>query len=432
MRVPYNSSNAQFSRDTAVLKQKQLELAQQLSNGQRVQRFSDDAVAAGRASEASTEKSKVQAFARNVSRADTIGNFSLDSLQAFKDVSDSAYRIAITNDGLSNSSDLRSREGEMLQLLEQGLNVLNTKLGDDYLFAGANTSELPYEESRYTEFLEDEDGNFIDLGGNLLAPGDTPIGAVFRDTSGDIIFENVLSPSEDPIPEGTFVDPATGNQTDSSGNPLPGPVALNAGIDFNNGELVELDSETSTFVSVLDSDGNTIVPANPDPSGTGFITTTRDLPDRLIGEVYRVEYTGSVDRADDVRFRVSGSGQVSPFSRGAQNQNYAAILNNMIELRDAFQSEDLDDVSEKASALDGTRDEVIDGIVEIASKVNGLGSIERLNAIRFNELENIISTAVDADIAETIMALNQTQTAYEAALSSGARVMDLSLLDFLR
>lgn len=432
MRVPFNSSQNQFARDVTSLKLQQNQISRQISTGQKVMSVSDDAAAAARATSAATEKGRIQAFASNISRAETVGNFSIEALQSFKNISDSAHRIAMTNDGLSSGTDLRSREADLRQLIEQGIHTLNARLGGDYVFAGANTSEKPFVALRYTEFLEDADGNFIDLSGNPIAAGDPPVPSVMRDTNGDIIFDPVLSPTGNPIPEGTYVDPTTGEQTDSTGVPLPGPIFPDAGIDFNTGELIALNPDTSLWEPVLDNEGNNITPQDPDPSGTGFITVTRALPSEYIGETYRIEYTGSTDRTDDVRFRIAENSKIDPFSRGAQNESYAEILNNMIALRDAFKTEDLNAVNASAETLDSSRDNVIGGIVELAAKVNGIQTLEKVNTARFNELENIISKAVDADIAESIVELNRVQTAYEAALASGSRILSTSILDFLR
>jgi len=38
---------------------------------------------------------------------------------------------------------------------------------------------------------------------------------------------------------------------------------------------------------------------------------------------------------------------------------------------------------------------------------------------------------VDADLAQTLVRLNQTQTAYQAAMQSGAQLLQSSLLDYL-
>ena len=92
----------------------------------------------------------------------------------------------------------------------------------------------------------------------------------------------------------------------------------------------------------------------------------------------------------------------------------------------------MDEINARAESLEGSRDNVIDGIVELAAKVNGMQTMEKVNINRFNQLENTISSAVDADLAETIIKLNRIQTAYEATLSSGSRILNTSILDFLR
>jgi flagellar hook-associated protein 3 FlgL len=47
-------------------------------------------------------------------------------------------------------------------------------------------------------------------------------------------------------------------------------------------------------------------------------------------------------------------------------------------------------------------------------------------------MEQQISREADADLAQTLVKLSQTQTAYQAALQSGAGLLRLSLLDYLR
>jgi flagellar hook-associated protein 3 FlgL len=61
--------------------------------------------------------------------------------------------------------------------------------------------------------------------------------------------------------------------------------------------------------------------------------------------------------------------------------------------------------------------------------------LETTNAIagqRTDTLEVLISNEADADLAETLVRLNQTQTAYQAALQSAGKILGSSLLDYLR
>ena len=46
-------------------------------------------------------------------------------------------------------------------------------------------------------------------------------------------------------------------------------------------------------------------------------------------------------------------------------------------------------------------------------------------------LDKMISDASSADVVQTMVQLNQAQTAYQAALQSGAKIMQLSILNYL-
>lgn len=61
-----------------------------------------------------------------------------------------------------------------------------------------------------------------------------------------------------------------------------------------------------------------------------------------------------------------------------------------------------------------------------------LETSEHLLASRGDAIEGGVSREADADLAQTLVRLNETQTAYQAALQSGGRVLGVSLLDFLR
>ena len=51
---------------------------------------------------------------------------------------------------------------------------------------------------------------------------------------------------------------------------------------------------------------------------------------------------------------------------------------------------------------------------------------------RASALTTQVSQSADADLAQTMVQLNATQNAYEAALESGAKLLNLSLVDFLQ
>jgi flagellin-like hook-associated protein FlgL len=424
MRVPFNSFTESYSRQLGALNFQQINLQKQLSNGQRITEAHEDPAAMGRALSSVTEKGRIQTLDRNLNRAELIGTFTLDTLEQMKVIVDNVNGIANTTDGLTSTADYRARGLQVNQLVEQSMRVGNAQISGDFLFAGANSGELPYLAHRYTEFLEDENGNFVDLQGNLLAPGDSPIRSVYVDANGDIIFEQLTDLNGDAISDTAFIDTAV----------APGPGDPQSGRDITDGAIVMWNG--TSWEAMLDGAGNRYIPpagaTDPDASGTGFLTFTRDIAPELIGMVSHVEYTGTTSAADDVSFRVGESATIAPFSRGASNEQYKDFFNDMVALRDAYFKEDLPAAEALIPDFDDSQALVNFSLVEFGSLLKGLEVTTRINESRFNELEKLTSREIDIDTAETIIQLNRSQTAYEAALSTGSRILNMSLLDFLR
>ncbi|HKJ90124.1 MAG TPA: hypothetical protein VJ960_03255 [Oceanipulchritudo sp.] len=372
MRVPFNGYSESLVNQLGKLNFNQVNFQKQLSSGQRVQESYEDPSAVGRALATATEKSRIQAQERNLNRAQLIGEFSSDTLEQLKLVVDKARIDANNTDGLTSSADYRARALQTNQLIEQGLRVANAKVAGDYLFAGANTAEAPFVAVRY------EEGDFL-----VDANGDE-IKRVERDANGDPL-------------------------TDGAGD---------------------------------------------------YLLESIPVSDDMIGMVAYVQYTGTTTNtsppdgatnAADVQFRVGEGATVSPFSPGTKNEEYLAFFNDMVALRDAYSEERLEEdpdldpailanatdplvgtIEDLVPGFDEHQQNVLLGIVEFGALLQGIEVTTKINESRFNELERLSSRELDIDIAETIVQLNRTQTAYEAALNSGSRIMGLSLLDFIR
>ncbi len=61
-----------------------------------------------------------------------------------------------------------------------------------------------------------------------------------------------------------------------------------------------------------------------------------------------------------------------------------------------------------------------------------LEATQKIAETRVDATEGLISQEADADLAETLVRLTQTQNAYTAALQSGAKILGTTLLDYLR
>lgn len=82
--------------------------------------------------------------------------------------------------------------------------------------------------------------------------------------------------------------------------------------------------------------------------------------------------------------------------------------------------------------LDTALDSLLTSRSEVGAKVNRLELAgERLTDLKLN-LSKLHSNVADVDVAETIMHLKSEENVYQTALSVGARIIQPSLVDFLR
>jgi flagellar hook-associated protein 3 FlgL len=126
----------------------------------------------------------------------------------------------------------------------------------------------------------------------------------------------------------------------------------------------------------------------------------------------------------------SGSG---PLGLIADSRSGADLFNHLISLENHLRAGDAAAIAstdrpqlardEESLVLHASSNAVIQGRLESST------SAARR---RSESLEVLISNEADADLAQTLVRLNQTQTAYQAALQSGAQLLQSSLLDFLR
>lgn len=156
------------------------------------------------------------------------------------------------------------------------------------------------------------------------------------------------------------------------------------------------------------------------------------VPDNLVGKIAFVRYTGPEASGSELAFRVGQNATLSPFPSAPANAEHALHINQMIAVRDAELTNDTASLSNMAGSLEAGQQHVNLRMLETGSTINGIDTLKSVNERRFSQLESAASEELDIDMAETIVRLRNSQTAYEAALNSSSRLMSLSLLDYLQ
>lgn len=114
---------------------------------------------------------------------------------------------------------------------------------------------------------------------------------------------------------------------------------------------------------------------------------------------------------------------------GRGSDNIYAVLEN---LHKALLSGDQDEVRTSLDKLQGSQSRVLSLSAKIGAKIQRLDTLTKRyeeNVVNYTQMR---SDAEDVDLAEAIMNFASSQSVYNAALAAGSKVIQTSLIDFLR
>ncbi|OUM97586.1 MAG: hypothetical protein BAA04_03395 [Firmicutes bacterium ZCTH02-B6] len=152
-------------------------------------------------------------------------------------------------------------------------------------------------------------------------------------------------------------------------------------------------------------------PYTYDPAATGAPMYRGDAGER------KYEFADGVT----VAVNVPGNGVFDP------------ILDALVDLRDALNAGEGDRLGgEVTEGLDDALDNLLRVRADVGARINRMVLARtRLDELELN-FEQLLSNTEDVDIARAIVDLKVSENAYRAALAAGARIIQPSLLDFLR
>jgi flagellar hook-associated protein 3 FlgL len=160
------------------------------------------------------------------------------------------------------------------------------------------------------------------------------------------------------------------------------------------------------------------------------------------GKVTSVAYQGNTDTPDVevaegsfVSVQVPGANSSGAGDRGlvADRRTGADLFAHMIAFQTHLNAGDTASIAATdRPALSKDEDNLILQIGTNAAMQSRLEAAQSIATSRSYSVDSLVSKEASADLAQTLVQLNQTQTAYQAALQSGASIMQLSLLNYLR
>lgn len=188
-------------------------------------------------------------------------------------------------------------------------------------------------------------------------------------------------------------------------------------------------TETDQLIEQALQSANTRFNGNYIYAGTAVdapaVTVTRDSNGQITGAAY----AGNTAQA---AIPVSEAASITPSTNGTTNAGLATFINNLVALRDALNSGDTAAVSAAQSGLTSSEDLLVGALADNGGVQTRIEASQAQQADRTTSVDQLISSETSADLPATIVKLNQTQTAYQAALQSAANIMHLSLLDYIK
>lgn len=278
--------------------------------------------------------------------------------------------------------------------LEHIVSLANTKHMNQYIFGGSNTASAPYVVTRTNGQITSVTYQGSDLERNIeVAPG--------LNSSAFYIGDEIFRSDNRSAP--TFLG-NTGAKAGTGTSSVQGDVWLTVTGSPEN-YLLSIDGGLTTF--------------NTDGTDTNLAVT-----DSRTGQVLYVDCTEIATTGDDM---VRTPGTYDVFSTLISIRD---ILKNEKGLSEARVQQLL--ANSSFNPLDEVNNLLVQTQVSIGSRIGFLDDLENsLNDLKYNA-EDEATRLQEADIAQIAIDLSRRNVLYQMSLSVAAKLMSMSLLDFLR
>jgi len=370
-------------------------LQEQASTGAAINRASDGPSAAYRILGLNSQQRNLGNYIDNISQS--ISTLELSSTvvgDIMSAIVEAKTRLTQIAGGIYDEQQRQIVAQGINDLLEQIVSLANTKHMNTYLFGGSNTTSAPYVAQRSDGKITNVTYQGSAEGRNVeLAPG-VQVSAFYV---GNDIFRS------DSRCAPLFLGD-TGAKAGTGTSSTRGDVWLTVIYDGSNYKL-----------SIDDGASYVTVPAGGD--------SNQPVTDSRNGRVLYVDSTEITSTGVDL-VRIPGTYD---------------IFNSLITIRDILENDrGLSDAqlqelaNESVNALDEVSNLLVQTQVMIGSKIGYLDNLkDSLTNLKFNA-EDEATRLQQADITQVAIDISRREILYEISLSVAAKLMSMSLLDFLR
>ena len=475
MRVSTNSLYRRLVTGINVNMSRMVRAQEQVSSGRRLVRPSDDPTGTSRVLTLERELADARRVRESITLGRTFVDSAMSTLQEGSGLLSETRALMIQ--GMNGTVDAKSREAiaDQIDLLRLELiEIGNRKSADRFLFSGSETGDEPWVDQdvggyRRVSYAGDEATQELRLGGDVTVGLNVPgIEAFAKVEPGGVTFSGLTGiASGATASEGTawetikiettsvdfgalasvgitsaggsdtilqaqdiVIDAAANTIQLGNGEPvvIPGPAAAAATslkLTDANGGVLNLDVSGwngADYTGVVQGFG-TIQLGDTPPVALDFSDTDMRLENAATGTVLHVDLT-EVRRSGEELMQFSGAVNIFDLMAGVSEdlRNSAGLTGSEITDRLNGRLDELDRHMDNLLVADGV----------LGSRSSRLEDTESRFGNAMVQISGLLSSVEDADFAEVVMDLRQAENTLQLTQATGTRLIQRTLLDFLR
>lgn len=399
-------------------------MQEQMASGKRFSRPSDDPIGVSRSLRLNTEVANMEQYKRNADDTQSWMDTTEMAINNIVSILKRANELTVQAANETNSVDERHAiADEIKELKNQLIQIGNTTYAGSYIFSGFKTDKALFNpDGKYDlgggsakltldEVIEVNIGLGDRMGMNSV--GQRVFGLFTGASDLDTMTANTLKQQQSL--KGKYVD-LTANPISTAGSIIITDGTINATINlgsipYTNMTNLENDINSAIALTGLSTHVSAAVVDNKlvFESDREIVIKSNTLDVGLMGISENQRSTSRVDSGDESQliaiFDQLVSDLVSENTPGIRSA--LSRISNQSKNINAIRSE----IGVKSNRVELTTNRILD---------------DTLN------LQGLLSKNEDADMAEVIMNIKMEENVYQASLSTGARIIQPSLIDFLR
>jgi len=391
--------------------ERMLQVQNNIATGKKYRLPRENPVEVGQSVRLSRVLYELRQFEQNINDAKSRLQVQDSALAGATDIIQRIRELGVQgSNGIYTKEDRAKIALEIEQLLEELVSVANSKFKGKAIFGGNDTLEDPFKITRtFSKYAGQQVIDKVDYYGDM--------GNINRE-----IEQEVILPINVPGNEVFWAEQVSlFSSVDASDYIVPGDMSVRINgveVSFRAGDNIE------TIVTRIN---NAPVPvrASVNRMNGGIILETSSARDIWVEDIEG----GTVMQDLGVISGPNPPKNISPTARFFGGTVFEMVM----RLRDSLYMNDIEDIGSAAlGGIDLALENVLKYRAELGARASRLDLVQARVMQDQTDIQEILSKKEDVDVAETITRLKMLEVAHQAALGVTARIIQPTLLDFLR